>query len=62
MDVQLDSILLFVSYLSFVILLRFVCSILMACTFLLLHYDVNSIYVCVEGRLAVTGWKIRPRP
>ena len=60
--VQVDCVVRFISYLSFVILLRFVCSILMPCTFVLLHYDVNIMLVCAEGRLARIGWKIRPWP
>ena len=35
-DVQVDSVMLFISYLSFVILLCFVCSVLIPCPYLLL--------------------------
>ena len=40
----------------------FLSSILMPCTVLLLHYDVNIVYVCVEGRPQRAGWEIRPQP
>ena len=61
-DAQVDSVSLFILHISFIILLSFMCSVLMPCTFLLLHYDVNIMYVCVESRLPRHGWMIRPRP
>ena len=60
MDVQVGSVILSISYLSVILLSS--CAQFIPCTFLLLHYDLNVTYVCAEGRLARTGWEIRPRP
>ena len=47
-NVQVDSVCFsFHMELSFIFLLQFVCSILMPSTFLLLHHDVNIMYVCI---------------
>ena len=49
-DVHVYSVMLFISYLFFCHFVKFRVLNFMPCTFHLLHYDVNTIYVCVKGK------------